>query len=450
MSFTTRCPACGTVFRVVADQLKISDGWVRCGHCSDVFDATIHLQAWSPPAAPVVAGTVTAMPPRAPEAAPPPPPPAPFPAIGPAAAASSPAVGPFGEPDLVLDLAPEPVPSTEARVEAPAFAAPPGPAPAAPAAAPIPVEPPAVEPPAVEPMADDDLRAWFGDGPLDAPAPAAASPAPVATPGTVAPVSSATPARNDAAAPASTPAAAVEALADDGPSSDFEAELQRFAQSTRGTLDVLPTLPATARPDLASDAATDAPAGGRVEADAAPETDDETAAVPGFVRQAQRRAFWTSPGVRIGLGLLALLLTGLLGAQWAVQHRHQLVAAHPPLRPAIEQSCAWLGCDLQPLRRIDDVEIESAELVRRLGNFYSFDFVLRNRSALEVALPALELTLTNIGDQAVARRVFLPQDWPDAPTALAPNGRVSVSLRLSLMLGDDAPTAGYRALVFYP
>ncbi|MEZ5707015.1 MAG: zinc-ribbon domain-containing protein [Burkholderiaceae bacterium] len=35
MSFTTRCPACGTMFRVVPDQLKISDGWVR-GHCSDV------------------------------------------------------------------------------------------------------------------------------------------------------------------------------------------------------------------------------------------------------------------------------------------------------------------------------------------------------------------------------------------------------------------------------
>ena len=33
---------------MVADQLKISDGWVRCGHCSDVFDATIHLQAWAP------------------------------------------------------------------------------------------------------------------------------------------------------------------------------------------------------------------------------------------------------------------------------------------------------------------------------------------------------------------------------------------------------------------
>lgn len=39
MSLATRCPACGTVFRVVRDQLKVSEGWVRCGRCSEVFDA---------------------------------------------------------------------------------------------------------------------------------------------------------------------------------------------------------------------------------------------------------------------------------------------------------------------------------------------------------------------------------------------------------------------------
>ena len=47
MSYTTRCPACGTMFKVVPDQLKISDGWVRCGHCADVFDATLYLEEWA-------------------------------------------------------------------------------------------------------------------------------------------------------------------------------------------------------------------------------------------------------------------------------------------------------------------------------------------------------------------------------------------------------------------
>lgn len=43
MSLATRCPACGTVFRVVQDQLKVSEGWVRCGRCSEVFNAVESL-----------------------------------------------------------------------------------------------------------------------------------------------------------------------------------------------------------------------------------------------------------------------------------------------------------------------------------------------------------------------------------------------------------------------
>jgi len=43
MKMTTRCPACGTAFRVQADQLAARDGQVRCGQCSTVFDAQATL-----------------------------------------------------------------------------------------------------------------------------------------------------------------------------------------------------------------------------------------------------------------------------------------------------------------------------------------------------------------------------------------------------------------------
>jgi predicted Zn finger-like uncharacterized protein len=43
MSMITRCPACQTLFKVVPDQLRISEGWVRCGQCEQIFDATPHL-----------------------------------------------------------------------------------------------------------------------------------------------------------------------------------------------------------------------------------------------------------------------------------------------------------------------------------------------------------------------------------------------------------------------
>jgi predicted Zn finger-like uncharacterized protein len=43
MSMITRCPACQTLFKVVPDQLRISDGWVRCGQCQQIFDARPQL-----------------------------------------------------------------------------------------------------------------------------------------------------------------------------------------------------------------------------------------------------------------------------------------------------------------------------------------------------------------------------------------------------------------------
>lgn len=43
MSLLTRCPACTTLYRVVPDQLRISEGWVKCGQCGDIFDASRDL-----------------------------------------------------------------------------------------------------------------------------------------------------------------------------------------------------------------------------------------------------------------------------------------------------------------------------------------------------------------------------------------------------------------------
>ncbi len=51
MSLVTSCPACHTAFRVVQDQLKVSQGWVRCGQCHEVFNALESLSDQSTPSA---------------------------------------------------------------------------------------------------------------------------------------------------------------------------------------------------------------------------------------------------------------------------------------------------------------------------------------------------------------------------------------------------------------
>jgi len=43
MTLATRCPHCQTAFRLVPDQLRLAEGWVRCGRCDQVFPATEHL-----------------------------------------------------------------------------------------------------------------------------------------------------------------------------------------------------------------------------------------------------------------------------------------------------------------------------------------------------------------------------------------------------------------------
>jgi predicted Zn finger-like uncharacterized protein len=48
----TRCPACHTIFRVTAAQLKARAGLVRCGHCARVFNAEEHRVEATPVSSP--------------------------------------------------------------------------------------------------------------------------------------------------------------------------------------------------------------------------------------------------------------------------------------------------------------------------------------------------------------------------------------------------------------
>jgi predicted Zn finger-like uncharacterized protein len=51
----TRCPGCGTAFRVTSDQLKARQGQVRCGRCGNGFNALTELSDGAPaPVAPPV------------------------------------------------------------------------------------------------------------------------------------------------------------------------------------------------------------------------------------------------------------------------------------------------------------------------------------------------------------------------------------------------------------
>ncbi len=204
MTLPPRCPACGTIFRVVQDQLKVSEGWVRCGQCHEVFhgiEALFDLD--SDPA--VAARRAAARGPAAP------PPtrvfadqrasaPIPMPTQAPAAPRPAAPSSPIAIPARPATAAPTP-PSrfgeTGPPSQAPAPVARPGytgftpatrplpPAPARPApftAPPAPLSPPPGSPPAA---ALPPPAAPLPSPPTPAPTPATFSP--VATRGTIAP-----------------------------------------------------------------------------------------------------------------------------------------------------------------------------------------------------------------------------------------------------------------------
>ncbi|MEI6028697.1 MAG: zinc-ribbon and DUF3426 domain-containing protein [Betaproteobacteria bacterium] len=74
MTLTTRCPACNTVFKVEQDQLRLADGWVRCGRCAETFpahDALAQLQAAKGASGPLTADAAALADDFAPAAPPP-------------------------------------------------------------------------------------------------------------------------------------------------------------------------------------------------------------------------------------------------------------------------------------------------------------------------------------------------------------------------------------------
>jgi hypothetical protein len=169
-----------------------------------------------------------------------------------------------------------------------------------------------------------------------------------------------------------------------------------------------------------------------------------------FVRRARRQAFWRQTWVRMALWVISLLLVVSLTLQVVVFQRDRLVAAYPTLLPWVQSLCQPLGCEVAPLHQIDSVLIDSSALVRVADGVYRFEVVLKNTSALMLAVPAVELSLTNAQDEVVVRKVVMPADWSAAPEELAPKSDTPLALRMSLVQATDLRMTGYRALVFYP
>jgi predicted Zn finger-like uncharacterized protein len=390
MVLAARCPGCKTVFRLVPDQLKLADGWVRCGRCSELFHALDEAVDTAAPAA------------------------------DPASAAQHGA--------LVEEV----------------LASPPAAAEQAAAALAAPVQPVAdaalVEP--VEPaMSVEDVAAAAPDSPaepvsMSPPFESSASAAP-AIPGLSAEAESAAAADEKAQPVANAvPAESVAPAEPDAPETPAEpASPQVPAEPSEPTE---PTEPGPSEPPLPHD---DPDLRATVE-------EPPALAVPSFVANARRAGSWEQPHIRATLMLLALMATIVLVLQVTGQYRERWIATWPALRVWLGTGCVRGDCSLQPLRRLDALAVESSTLTAAESpGTYRLSLSVRNRSDLTLALPALDVSLTDVSGQTIARRVLSAAELGASQAALAAGGE----LPLQAVLGTgEYRVAGYTIELFYP
>lgn len=358
----TRCPACATMFKVVPDQLRVSEGWVRCGHCAEVFDASAHLQ----PAAALDQAHEEA---RSGAGAPP----------------------PHGAPETpAFDAGARPRSMHEATV--------------------------ATAGEDDEPFDAQDAGPAWESGAQET------GPASESSPDSI----------------ASSPQTQID---EELPEDEFDS-VRLAAEQQALREDPLDQPFALRREDLSAPAELEPP----VPAADGGHLDELT-----FVRQARREAHWQRPAVRALLALLALALAGLLGLQVAVHERDRLAAAEPALRPWLARLCGPVGCRIAPPRRIEAIAIDGSTFNRLRPDAYRLQVTLKNQSGSDVAMPAVELTLTDSEEQPVVRRVLTPGELGAARPALAARAEWSGTAALALQDGALASrVAGYRVLAFYP
>lgn len=342
MSLATTCTACGTVFRVVQDQLKISEGWVRCGRCDEVFNALEGLFDLDRDTAPgSLAGeldervassktTPVAAWPKEPVATP----------RAAAGARASAAATPREETSLVDRLDSELFPERHGGAVAPSSR-----------------------------FTSIDSTG-FGDY-----------------------------------------------RADTGLQTDDES-LSRPIES------------------------------GLPYEDSAPLPQDTASGAPEFLRRADRAARWNRPGVRVLLSLALLVLLAALTLQTAHHWRHGIAARWPDTLPWFAQWCELASCSIDPPRRIDDIGLESSGFTRIAGvDQFRLSVVLRNRSTTLLAMPWIELTLTDAGGALLVRKALSPQDFRVPKPVLAAEGEAN----LQLLLAAGTPlVTGYTVEIFYP
>ena len=427
MSLVTCCPKCKSEYEVTADQLKLHDGLVRCGHCSHVFDGFACLKD----SLPTLTRKVSQLQPSQP------------------AQPTQPAMP-------VSQRAPASTPVLNARADTPG-----------PAAAPK---------PRLKLKPKTDQSAAPGDeSPSEQPKPAAVVPSATVSASSSAPPTAApapvTP-RNDgpfipsvdrmrsqsSSLPAGRQEPALVGAAAPVSTDNKEPSLGTFLhrQDVRGEGEREPVLGRIG--DYANQRSPEKielpPV--RVVGESRVRGDDPSAfgrTVPEFLEEQEE----PPEGVSLLWVVGSIVLAVVLIIQAMVVYRNDIASAAPGMRPFLVQLCKPLSCDVSYVRQINRIFIVGSSLqqtsqVESPANqrAYTLRLTLQNRWTHPQPWPALMLTLRDASGTAVIRKAILPSQYLSPNLLSGPMAaRQEVSLEIPLVV-DGLNISGYELERFFP
>jgi predicted Zn finger-like uncharacterized protein len=148
---------------------------------------------------------------------------------------------------------------------------------------------------------------------------------------------------------------------------------------------------------------------------------------------------WLAPYGVLGLALL-------LALQLAYVQRDAMVAAWPASEPVIRHVCQSFGCQVEPLRDVEGLVIDSSSLVQRSDD-HVLTWSVRNTTRRVVGATAMELSLLDPQGKLVLRTVILPAQ-AGAPQTLSPGQSWTGSLKV--LVSPELVFSDYRLISFYP
>jgi predicted Zn finger-like uncharacterized protein len=178
-----------------------------------------------------------------------------------------------------------------------------------------------------------------------------------------------------------------------------------------------------------------------------------------FVRMANSKAFWQRTSVVRSLRTACIGLVCLLFFQIVYSQRSHLAASSSGLNASLESFCQKVGCRIQAFKNIDAFKIDSSSFQKSQPaatdlsqtGIFALKLAIKNTSDLTLALPSVELTLTEATDKPVVRRVLSPKDLGYNNVTLAANTEWNGAMNIAVSPNNAAaPITGYRVLLFYP